>query len=230
MDRVTQSVALCSIVLSITFLIALNTESTFTGASIAAPYTQKCLTGQLPFNGRCCDDANTNEICDIHETDLSAYCEDKDENNICDGYEITIEEEAEVEPFKFHPRSTVASKEGYSIALDEFAYEAYEDWGKVVRVNFTILNEGDHAITPLVQVNVYDKNNNEGYRSPYVKINTDLHVGEFLIMPAYVDVSFSGLENTKTLELSLKDENTWPYTPLVSVRKDFKIRNSRTTP
>jgi len=212
---------------SLLLVVSLMGGGSITGAITAAP--QVCETPYIAHGEGCCIDADENSICDNDDVDLVAYCLDENEDGVCDGHEHLVEveqepEETEPEPFAFNPHSVVASRQGFSISIDDFEYELYEDWGKVTRVDFSITNDAGYSIKPIVEVNVHDSTQNFAPRSPYIVLDTYLGIGEFIVVPGFTEASFTNLDKEKVLELTLKDENAWPHRPIVTVRKTFKLR------
>ncbi|MFQ5620426.1 MAG: hypothetical protein ACE5FT_01125 [Candidatus Nanoarchaeia archaeon] len=189
--------------------IVLRTPGDVTGHAIAPVEPIVCESPYMRYGDGCCLDLDSNAICDKDKVE-KAVPEVKD-----------VEDVEIIEPFEFKSGSVVASREGYSLSIGGFEYEVYGTWGKVKIVNFSITNKGDHAISPIVAVNVHTKDWNDAPRSPLVQLETTLEPGEFLVSNSYVDVSFSDMEKLKTLELTLKDANTFPPQPLVNVQKDF---------
>jgi hypothetical protein len=217
-----------TIMLAMVLVIGLLLTSLFLDSNVMTGHmvkdvevsTSKSTCGllELRIGDSCCADLNENEICDKHELEPKGFCPDLNNDGVCDNKEPEVEV---IKPFEVNKNSAQASRNGFTIALDAFEYELYEDWGKITRVNFTLVNNGDHIISPIVLFDVYDLNYNGAYRSPYVKVETTLAPGEFIVMPAYVDVSFTNLDKPKIIELGLKNSAAWPYTPVATLQKHW---------
>ena len=226
MESPLQAITLCISVICLLFVVASMDNFSITGHATAVP--QLCNAPYIDFGVGCCLDSDNNNICDEDDVDLVDYCLDENNDGICDGHSIPMREPevVEVHPFEFSPSSAVASRQGFSISIDNFEYELYEDWGKITKVDFSITNEAGYRISPVVEVEVHNDGQNFAPRSPYVDLDTVLDVGEFIVMPAHVEVSFTDLEENKIIELTLKDSNTWPHRPIVTVQKSFKLKKS----
>jgi len=211
-------------------------EETTTGNIVAEPKTElECKFPMIRYGNGCCLDANNNTICDQDDTKMNTTentCIDENKDGICDDKESDVigkfnksEEPNGVESssYTFPVTSTVGSKEGFFLSIDGFEYELYENWGKLTKINFTLTNEGDHLIKPLVSVNIHDLGTNEVFRPPHIQFDTTLGVGEYIVKRAYVDISFTDLEKPKVLEVTLKDAYTIPQRSLITVTENFYL-------
>lgn len=223
MNEITQTITLVMILvfglLLTTIVLDSNMITGYSVKEVSKTVTKDCGLLEMRYGDSCCADLDEDGMCDKHQLEPEGYCPDVDEDGVCDDKEVVVEA---IKPFEVSKRSASESRNGFTIALDAFEYELYDGWGKVTRINFTIVNNGDHVISPIVLVDVYDLDYNGAYRSPYVKVETTLAPGEFVVMPAYVDVSFTNLDKPKIIELGLKNSAAWPYTPVVTLQKHWK--------
>jgi len=130
------------------------------------------------------------------------------------------------EEFSFSPESIVESKNGLSLSLDDFKYEIKGDnWGKIIEITITVLNEGNNDFTPEVLVMLHDdKDRKEEWFQTKDTIEFDifgLSVGEHITKTVITDISFNDLDLPKELTLILTDYFDYNSKVIISVEKEF---------
>ena len=148
--------------------------------------------------------------------------------------EVLIEEpeeelviiEDEPDGFELSPESIFNTQNNISLSIDDIQYEIKgENWGKIIGITTTVINNGDTTFKPKAIVRLHDDGDLAEERvKPKAEIEFDveeLKPGEHVTKQAIVNIAFNDLLLTKEFELILVDANTAGHRSLVSVETEF---------
>jgi len=127
----------------------------------------------------------------------------------------------------FLPESIINTENGISLSIDKFEFENKGTWGKITKLEMTLLNKGVNTISPTVTVRVYSPNADAKDRSEDLAVIDlevlGLGVGQHVIKNIPQPISFSG-NGPKILKVTAYDGWLFDKQYLVSVEKTFEVK------
>lgn len=140
--------------------------------------------------------------------------------------EIAVVKEEPKEEFKFPGTSIVNTKDGISLAIDKIEHEIKGDnWGKIIGITATVLNQGVESFRPRLIVVLYDeKDFKEEWFKPKAEIDFGigaLKAGEHTTKDAIVNVAFNDINLTKNFRAILTDADDPGNKAKVVVETEF---------
>jgi len=153
--------------------------------------------------------------CNITEEIVAYYyrCEDGrivNASELCDGVMLEI------------TSSHMSAENGITISIDDVDYSYFNGEGRITQINYTILNQGDHAIWPKIGVKVYEDwtqalKDGLPLRSftteDLIKVNDGIRKSET------VSIDFEG--DSQTIRLELVDKIPDPDDTIATVVWEF---------
>jgi hypothetical protein len=122
---------------------------------------------------------------------------------------LIVDDMSECNPLN-HVKITSKYKEtgnGVMLSIDDFEYEITGTHSKIIQIDYTIINIGEHEIKPIVLVNLYDSDDSRLEQGLVHEIfDDDEYIGsnEWIVKKQNTNIGFNG--GNMTLRLVLKDE------------------------
>ncbi|MFA5141519.1 MAG: hypothetical protein WC471_00940 [Candidatus Woesearchaeota archaeon] len=127
----------------------------------------------------------------------------------------------------FLPESIINTENGISLSIDKFEFENKGTWGKITKLEMTLLNKGVNTISPTITVRVYSPNADAKDRSEDLAVIDlevlGLGVGQHVIKNIPQPISFSG-NGPKILKITAYDGWLFDKQYLVSTEKTFEVK------
>lgn len=118
------------------------------------------------------------------------------------------------------------TQKGVTLSIDDYTIEIKgEDFAKITKIKFTILNEGTDTISPYLNIFLWDENDaSTDKANSKDSIETDgwVSTGNYKTIEAPVSVAFNDIGLTKILKLTVYDGKYGDL--LVSTETTFKAK------
>ncbi len=201
----------------------------------------KCYPPNKIIDNKCCIDDDSNGVCDIEEThqeeaaqetvqEQPAVQEEVQQPEVAEEEAVAEEtpEAAGLEPGKYDIR--IGEPKKYLEINELKSYRTSRDKGMLDEMTFTVRNIGTQTLNPVVELffdgsgmNYIDEERVPEYDVRVGKEYTldAIKPGEKRVIKKSLGIRFQGIDNKKTLTLTIYDRFTAPRKDLEVLKKEF---------